>query len=109
MNVKARWLPGLVAFSLFTCAWAADVKVNSSAIAFLQKYKELYASEIHDATVYSRPLTVRNTISPYDASLHYDDSKSEIAMATQDIFQRRNAKDLEVMESCARTGEGMGT
>ena len=107
MRTSLRLLAALF-WSLGQLASAAD-QSSMSTLAFVQKYKDLYASEIKDASIFTHRLVARRTLRPFEVhKLEYDDSKNEIKIAIHASYNRYE-EELKILESCSKTGSGVGT
>ena len=87
--------------------FAAGGSERPSILAFVQKHKDLYASEIKDDAPFSRDYVSRRRISKFELTVEYNDSSREITIAWDNLGL--NYDELAVLDSCVKTGSGVGT
>ena len=85
--------------------FAAGGSERPSILAFVQKYKDLYASEIKDGAAFSRDYVSRRTLTPFELTVEYKDSTGEVSIEWASWMP----DEAKVYESCVKTGYGVGT
>jgi len=84
---------------------AAEPNERPSILAFVQKHKDLYASEIKNDSPFSREYVSRRTLTRFEITTKYEDSSGEISIE----WAFGMPDEAEVYKSCVKTGTGVGT
>lgn len=102
----SKLIVGVLLWTLSGSIAAQTAISGPSTLAFVQKHKGLYASEISDERPFSQSFTTRINIAPYRIKVAYDDGSKTITITT-DQFQSLQMQ--EVFESCTKRGTATGT
>ena len=103
----SKLIVGVLLWTLSGSTLAQIAISGPSAVAFVQKYKGLYASEISDERPFSQSFNTRvNIPASFRAKAAYDDGNKTITITT-DYFH--SLRMQEVFESCTTRGTATGT
>lgn len=99
--MRAHKLVAAALSAAFIAGPAAAAEVNA-ALAFARKHKDIYASELKDADVLSRPIVTQISIRADEITTEYDDLNGNV------MLRRRGHFDSRVYRSCAHLGRAAG-
>lgn len=108
MKSKTLWnsvLIQLFGCLLFSLSLVKSVIADDSVLNFVKTYRGLYASEVKNDDLFSKTYSARSRVKPETIGIGYNDTNGLITL-TSDQFH--SLKYREVLESCMKTGSGVG-